>query len=222
MVRRRKVVLLAIAVVATLLVASTAYAAAAVEKASVNWHAQQQLIAFGGNGKSGPVDGAWAQLVRNPNGISYQIHTDELNPGNAYSLWLVVVNNPDACASIPCTAPDILLNPETQAQVLNGGTGIVAGSSGKGTSSGSARVGPLSGWLEDGSLDDPFTAEIHLVLNDHGPKLAEFMPGMISSYRAGCSNDSPFPGIFPAIALADGEVGPNTCLLYQSAVFTAP
>lgn len=190
--------------------------------AVVSWHAQQQLTAAGGNGKSGVVEGAWAQLVRNKNGISYQIHTNELNPGRAYSLWLVVVNNPDACASTPCSAPDILQNPNTDSQVRSGGTGTIAGASGKGTMAGAAKVGPLSGWLDGRSLKDPFAAEVHLVINDHGPKLAEFMPGMITTYRAGCSDASPFPGVFPASALADGEVGPNTCLLYQVAIFPAP
>jgi len=198
------------------------HSAAHDQTAAVNWHPQQQLIASGGNGKSGPVDGAWARLVRNQNGISYQIHAGELNPGNAYSLWLVVINNPDACASSPCSAPDILTNPETDSQVRSGGTGTIAGAAGKGTLAGAAHVGALSGWLEDRSLDDPFTAEVHLVINDHGPMLPEFMPGMISTYRAGCSDMSPFPPVFPPSALADGEAGPNTCLLYQVAVFQAP
>ena len=196
-------------------------AAALHQTVAVSWHAQQQLTAFGGNGKSGMVEGAWAQLTRNKNGIHYQIHANELNPGNAYSLWLVVVNNPTACAATPCSAPDIF-NPNTDSQVRSGGTGTVAGAAGKGTPAGSARVGPLDGWLEGRSLKDPFAAEVHLVINDHGPMLPEFMPGMITTYRAGCSDASPFPGVFPATALADGEPGPNTCLLYQVAVFRAP
>lgn len=188
---------------------------------AVNWHAQQQLIAFGGNGKTGPVDGAFARIVRNRNGISYQIHAAELHPGNAYSLWLVVINNPDACAATPCSAGDIITNAATDAQVTLGGTGTVSGAAGMGTLAGSAKVGPLSGWLDGRSLSDPFGAEVHLVINDHGPVLTGFMPGMITSYRAGCSDDSPFPGVFPASALADGAAGPNTCLLYQAAVFPA-
>lgn len=187
----------------------------------VNWHPQQQLIAAGGTGSSGPVDGAWARLARDEKGISYQIHTRGLIPGRAYSLWLVVINNPAACASSPCSAGDIVTNPETRAQVRLGGIGTVAGGAGRGTMTGSAKVGPLSGWLEGRSLEDPSSAEVHLVINDHGPMLPQYMPGMISSYRAGCSDTSPFPGVFPPTALADGEPGPNSCLLYQAAVFQA-
>ena len=191
------------------------------QTATVSWHPQQQLIALGGNGKSGSVEAAWARLERNSNGISYQIHANELTPGHAYSVWLVVINNPAACASSPCSAADILTDPATDSQVRSGGTGTIAGAAGKGTMAGAAKVGALSGWLDDRSLDDPFSAEVHLVINDHGPMLPVFMPGMITTYRAGCSNASPFPPVFPPSALADGEVGPNTCLLYQSAVFQA-
>lgn len=191
------------------------------QSAAVDWHAQQQLIAAGGNGKSGPVSDAGAQLVRKKNGISYEIHARELTPGNAYSLWLVVINNPAACASTPCSAAEILTNPATLSQVTSGGTGTVAGAAGNGTMAGEARAGPLAGWLNDGSLDDPSSAEVHLVINDHGPMIPAFMPAMIKTYRAGCADTSPFPPVFPPTALADGAAGPNTCLLYQVAVFPA-
>ena len=207
-----------------------------IQTTAVNWHAQQQLVASGGNGKSGTVEGARAKLVRNRNGIAYVIQTTELEPGHAYSIWLVVINNPAACASTPCSAADILTNPATDSQVRSGGTGAVAGAPGpywwvhrkwhgaffgKTTMAGSARVGPLAGWLEGRSLKDPFAAEVHLVINDHGPVLREFMPAMIKTYRAGCSDASPFPPVFPPTALADGEPGPNICLLSQAAVFQA-
>jgi hypothetical protein len=65
-------------------------------------------------------------------------------------------------------------------------------------------------------------AEIHLVLHDHGPVVAELEQEMLSTYRAGCADTSPFPEIFPPTALADGTPGPNNCLLYQAAVFTTP
>jgi hypothetical protein len=62
--------------------------------------------------------------------------------------------------------------------------------------------------------------DVHLVLNDHGPVLTEFMPEMTHTYRAGCA-DASLPGIFPATARADGTPGPNTCRLWQVAVFEA-
>ena len=187
--------------------------------AVVNWHAQQA-----GFGRSGLVDGASASLLRNANGVSFRVSTNSLTPGNAYTLWLVVVNNPMACAGfamgLPCTGPE-LFNPATEAQVLFA-AGNVAGGSGHGTFAGSIKEGMISGWNPDRLFDDAMGVEVHLVINDHGPMLPDHMPGMIHTYRGGCSNASPFPPFFPATALADGEPGPNTCRLYQAAIFRAP
>lgn len=190
-----------------------AFAATTHQTEEVNWHAQQAPL-----GNVGEVDGAGARLVRNDNGISFQFHGADLDPGSAYTLWLVVVNNPDACAADPCSAPEIINNPATDAQV-GWAAGGLAGGSGKLTLAGSAKTGALSGWLADRSLGDPYGAEVHLVLNSHGPMIPDMMPGMIKTYRGGCSDASPFPAVFPPNAIADGEVGPNECRLTQVAVF---
>jgi len=52
--------------------------------------------------------------------------------------------------------------------------------------------------------------------------IPEFMPGMIKTYRGGCSANSPFPPIFPPSAIADGEIGPNSCRLFRAAAFRSP
>ncbi len=211
--RRNMTIVLAVVALSAALIAPAAAAGAEQQTVGVSWHAQQAS-----QGKSGPVAGASAQLVRNDNGIAYRLSTTGLESGNAYTLWLVVVNNPSACTSNPCAAPEIINNPATDSQVRFA-AGRLAGASGIGTFAGHVSEGTLSGWLSDRSLEDARGAEIHLVVNDHGPALSEFMPGMIKTYRGGCSNASPFPGVFPATALADGEVGPNICRLYQAAVF---
>jgi hypothetical protein len=212
--RRHVTMLLAVIAVLFAVVAPAAAAAAERQTAGVSWHAQQA-----GLGKSGAVAGASAQVVRNDNGIAYKLSTTGLEEGNAYTLWLVVINNPSACAATPCSAPDIINNAAADAQV-GFAAGHVAGASGNGTFSGHVSEGPLSGWLANRSLDDARGAEVHLVINDHGPAIAEYMPGMIRTYRGGCSDSSPFPAVFPPTALADGEPGPNICRLFQAAVFT--
>ena len=189
------------------------------QSAVVMWHAQQMHPL--GTHNSGAVPGATAELVRNATGISYRLSSPSLLPGHAYTLWLVVVNNPAACAATPCTAGEITQKAATRAQV-RWAAGTVVGASGHGTFAGAVREGALSGWLPDRALESSMGAEVHLVVNDHGPMIPEFMPGMIQTYRGGCSNSSPFPPPFPATALADGEPGPNTCLLYQAAVFHRP
>ncbi|HEU4750479.1 MAG TPA: hypothetical protein VFT54_05420 [Acidimicrobiia bacterium] len=204
-----------ILVTMTLLASSCMAAPSNPQTAEVGWHPQQEEF-----GNTGTVAGASAELARYEEGISFQIRAEGLTPGNAYTLWLVVINNPEACSSDPCSGSDILEVAETDSQVLYAG-GTVAGGN-RGTLAGSTPVGPLEGWLPDRSLQDTSSAEVQLVINDHGPALPEMMPEMIDTYRAGCSDESPFPPIFPETALADGEPGPNTCLLFQVAVFPAP
>jgi hypothetical protein len=195
--------------------ATPSYSLAAQQSISiVNWHAQQA-----GFGRNGPVDGASGTIVRNANGVSFRLSTTQLTPGNAYTLWLVVINNPAACAVSPCTAADIF-NPATHSQVRFG-AGSVAGGAGKSTFAGHVSEGPLTGWLPDRTFANSLGVEVHLVVNDHGPMLPAHMPGMIHTYRGGCADSSPFPPIFPATALADGESGPNICRLYQAATFLA-
>lgn len=184
--------------------------------APVAWHMQMQLL-----GRSGQVKGAVATLRTTESGAHVQLRTLDLNPGDAYTLWFVVFNNPGACAShpAPCTASDLFAEGNPAEAQVTGVAGVIVGSSGRATFSAHVPTGDIDGWLPDQGLTDPQTAEIHLVVNGHGPKLAEHMPGMIKTYRGGCSDESPFPAIFPATALADGEPGPNICRLTQLAVF---
>jgi len=180
------------------------------QAAPVMWHPQ--------TGLSGSVgSAAEATLVRRPDGVSFGLRTEQLRPGHAYTVWFVVINNPSACAATPCSGPDIVLNPETDSQVTYG-AGHISGGSGKGGFAGAFQAGPIEGWLADGGLWDPMTAEIQLVLNDHGPKLPAYLPEMTHTYRAGCT-DASIPAIFPDSARADGTPGPNACQLYQVAVF---
>lgn len=180
------------------------------ETAPVRWHAQAA--------DEGEVAGAQARLRATNAGASITVQTRGLEPGHAYTLWLVFVDNPEACENEPCTSPEILTDADVGGQVLYG-DGNVVGDSGRATFSAHVNAGSVNGWLDDRQLTDPRTAEYHVVINDHGPKLSAHMPDMIRTYRGGCSDDSPFPGIFPESALADGEPGPNSCLLSQLAIF---
>jgi hypothetical protein len=213
--KRRSIHLLRIlALVAGVGTSTTAAAAPAeVQRVHVGWHAQSGNVPF-----SAVADDATAQLVRTENGISYSIRTEKLNPGHAYTVWVVVINNPAACTASPCSGPDIVLNPATRSQITYG-TGHVVGAKGEAGFGGHLKRGAIAnGWLPDPGLEDPFTADVHLVLNDHGPVLRDFMPEMIRTYRAGCT-DASLPAIFPATARADGTPGPNACRLFQVAVF---
>jgi hypothetical protein len=180
----------------------------------VGWHPQTGL-----GGAVAP--GAVASLVRRADGVSFAMRTSALRPGHAYTVWFVVINNPAACASSPCSGPDMILNPATRTQISYA-TGHVVGAAGRAGFGGAVRTGPIpEGWLPGTGLEAPLSAEIQLVLNDHGPVLRGYLPEMIHTYRAGCTEAS-IPAIFPATARADGTPGPNSCQLYQVAVFAAP
>jgi hypothetical protein len=182
---------------------------AAVQQADVNWHMQSG---------DGQVDGAWAQLVRNDSGAAFNFHARDLIPGHVYTIWFVTVNNPDACSSTPCTPADVILDSEAVESDVVYGAGHVAGQSGNAAFGGHLAAGDFpNGWLGNG-FTNPRGAEIHLVLNDHGPMIPDLVSNMLQSYRGGCTDES-LPPIFPATAFADGIPGPNTCRLYQVAIF---
>ena len=73
-----------------------------------------------------------------------------------------------------------------------------------------------SPWFGDG-FNNP-NAEIHLVLMDHGPTVDGRADEMLNSLRGGCTDES-VPAPYPAVAHANGFAGPNTCQLYQFAIF---
>lgn len=179
-------------------------------QASVNWHAQSG---------TGLVERAYATLNTNANGASFTFHATRLNPGHVYTVWFVAINAPENCATSPCTAAaDVLGNTEGVQANITYGAGHVVGESGQATFAGSIPAGTMpDGWF-DNDFSNPLEAEIHLVLNDHGPKIPELVSNMLHTYRGGCTDES-LPPPFPATAKADGIPGPNTCRLYQVAIF---
>lgn len=186
--------------------------AAIVQDESVKWHAQSG---------EGEVPGAKARLVRTDGNVNVSFEASDLNPGHVYTLWWVIVNDPEKCAAHPepCTAADDVLGNTDGIQAdLTYGGGIVAGESGTGTLSSHLAVGELSNaWFGNG-FDSASDAEIHLVVNDHGPLIPDQAAEMLHTYRGGCTDDS-LPPPFPATAKSDGSPGPNTCRLYQVAIF---
>lgn len=179
-------------------------------QSSVSWHAQSG---------TGPVEGAYATLNTNANGASFTFHATRLNPGHVYTVWFVAINAPENCATSPCTAAaDVLGNTEGVQANITYGAGHVVGASGQATFAGFIPAGAMpDGWFDNG-FSNPLGAEIHLVLNDHGPMIPGLVSNMLHTYRGGCT-DASLPPPFPPTAKADGIPGPNTCRLYQVAIF---
>jgi hypothetical protein len=164
------------------------------------------------------IDDGAARLVTSEDGVWVNMTTDELEDHHVYTLWFVVINNPGACDSRPCTAGYILSNPdEVQLNVTWAG-GLLMSDEARTGFSAFFPVGEVpQGWF-DNDLTNPLGAEIHLVINDHGPLIPEMAATMLNTYRGGCTDES-LPPPFPDTAKADGEPGPNECRLIQVAIF---
>jgi hypothetical protein len=174
-----------------------------------------------------------SEVVRGPNGISFRLATTGLEPGYAYTVWVVVFNNPSACtAPTPfslCSDPDVG-NPAAMPDVLYG-TGHVVGGPGTVTFAGHRRAGDGTGsitapvGLPAFGLTDPAGAEILLVVHEHGPVLPAYLPDQIRTVGGSCTDAGiPAPAVaspFNAYAGPEfGRRGPNTCRSVQFSFHT--
>jgi hypothetical protein len=182
------------------------------------------------------IEGASANVVRTKNGVNFRVDTNSLLPGHAYTLWVVIFNEPGQCLTAPgtCTPPD-LFNAAAKPDMLYG-AGTVAGGSGRATFAGRTQVGDVSGSVQapvgllSNGLIDPFGAEFHLVVRDHGPLIPAFMPDMIQTLAGGCT-DTGLPAVgapspWNDYALSEayggefGRLGPNHCLDVQFSILS--
>jgi hypothetical protein len=149
------------------------------------------------------------------------IATSGLTPGHVYTLWFVAINAPDRCASSPCKAPDVLGKSSVVQADVRWADGAVANTDGHIELTGWAPAGTWpKGWFGNG-YTNLGGAEVHLVVNDHGPMIAGRESAMLTSVREGCTDESvPLP--YPVIAKTDGAPGPNRCALVQDAIFVSP
>lgn len=164
------------------------------------------------------IDGAEATLVTTKDGAFVSMSTRELTPGNAYTMWFVAINEPDKCETSPCKAPDVLQRTALTKSDVGYADGLVANADGTGRFAAHMPVGALpNAWFGNG-YENAQGAEIHIVINDHGPLIADKLETMLGSYRGGCTTES-LPAPFPDTAKSDGEPGPNTCRLIQDVIF---
>ena len=166
-----------------------------------------------------PIPDSQTTLLTNDDGAWFHMITSEFENGHVYTIWWVIMNNPDECATRPCTPADVFGNSDgVQAELTLADTFLMDDE---------ARIS-LAGYLPVGDVENPwfgngFTnptgAEIWVVVNHHGPLIPEEAGDMLNTYRGGCTDDSANLGPFPEAGMADGKPGPNACQLYQIAVF---
>lgn len=137
------------------------------------------------------VDGATAKLVRTKNGLTVNVRTAELQPGNAYTLWWIIFDAPAGCAAGRgnCTLFDVFApgNP-ADATVFGPAAGSLAGGTGKATFAGHVKPGDEPNFIDlgDGSMDDPLTADVAFVVRNHGPAIPGRIDEQLSTFNGGC------------------------------------
>ena len=143
-----------------------------------------------------------------------------LEPGNVYTAWWVLANNPEVCEADPCSGGDFIGKAVEAETVVTYADGVIVDESGEAHFASFLPAGEVTDdpWFPGTEFANPTGAEIHLVINSHGPLIPEKAGEMPNSYRAGCTDDS-LPPPFPDTAKADGEAGPNDCALVQAAVY---
>jgi hypothetical protein len=164
------------------------------------------------------IEGATATVLSTEEGIAIRFAAQNLEVNHAYTLWVAIINNPEACSSNPC-GPDILGNPDgVQSEMLQGDSLLYTEDAIMEFTAfipvGNAPEG--EGWFGNG-LTNPMGAEIHLVVQDHGELIPEMAGTMLNTVRGGCMDES-VPPPYPDNAKADGEPGPNTCRAIQTAI----
>lgn len=178
---------------------------------------QSEVTTHASRGDVEVVADASAQIVTSATGATLNFNATELNPGHVYTVWFVLFNQPDACESSPCTGADLLGNTDVVGGEAGYATGAIADENGNANFFAHMDLGDVpSAWFGNGFTNP--NAEIHLVLMDAGPVIEGMEEEMLGSLRGGCTDES-VPAAYPDVAKADGFAGPNTCQLYQVAIF---
>ena len=139
----------------------------------------------------GAVVPGGSTLVRTKDGVFATIHAAGLAEGVAYTAWFAIFQNPEFCATDPCTPADAT-NPDVQTSILNIG-GRVVGADGAATFGGFRAVGDASAsggppGTPNVGLLDPFKAQIHLAVRAHGPASGDpdVLQAQLSTFNGGC------------------------------------
>ena len=110
-----------------------------------------------------------ASLVRNKNGISLQVHSNGLTPGNAYTAWFIVFDGEPF---------------DNDGLIVVHAAGHIVGGNGNATFAGhlsTGEIGEPNGTdilanIGDGSFGNPLGSHVLIDIVDHGPAVAGTIP----------------------------------------------
>src|SRR5262249_4471864 len=104
-------------------------------------------------------------LVRRHHDVFATIRTSGLQSGHVYTAWFGIFNNPEQCATDPCTGAD-LSNPDVQGSLVNLG-GRLVGPDGTAEYAEVRAVGDATNAFLGPGLLNPRGAQIHLACRAH-------------------------------------------------------
>lgn len=198
-----------IAIITALSVASTAQAETTTKPMS--WTPPSGMI-------PGPIEGTIAVLEKGPFGAAMTVTSSGLTPGNVVTIWWVAIQNHQNCKTNPCSPVEAMGNGiENDTVAKLAASGVVA-EDGTISLASFLPAGVAVGNFYDTTLHSPETAEYHLPMHNHGPLDPSIAEDMLTSFRAGCSDES-LPPYYPETALADGVMGGFNCKTVQVALF---
>ncbi len=89
------------------------------------------VVTHPATGAMEPIDGATAHIVRSDDGVLAEMHAIGLEPGNVYTAWWVLANNPEVCEADPCSGGDFIGKAVEAETVVTYADGVIVDESGE-------------------------------------------------------------------------------------------
>ena len=150
----------------------------------------------------GDPSGGTSTLIRSPDGVSATISASNLVPGDVYTVWWIVFNNPALCSGGECGEDDIFapdgslsLTPGVELSAVHA-AGTVASKFGEAFFYASLAKGDNGGHqaIFGPGLLNPLGAEIHHIVRTHGVALqGAAFEQQITTVGGGCTEASGGP-----------------------------
>ncbi len=164
----------------------------------------------------GDGTGGMTELTHDRNAITMDADITGLEPGHAYTLWLIIFNNPAACVD-GCGEDDLFRNGVLASGIFSGIGGFADGDgnlsgykmTAEGYDNGTTLFGP--------GLKSAKQAEVHVIVRSHGPESGDAAVSalQISTVDGGC--DGADVEDVPPDALGEcGDVGASVHLSYKT------
>lgn len=164
----------------------------------------------------GEVDGSSGHAVVNNDGATVSVHATGLEPGHAYTMWIVYFNDGGNDCEAGETGPNTNCGLGDLFASRGGivyGDGKVVGGNGTATFTGRVNVGDGPDIGPPGVVSyDPENPDFHVIVRSHGPKIKGMVSEQTHSVEGGCDVEVP-AGETPD---ASGECGDVQLYIFET------